>query len=83
MKDIKIGKYLISFSIASGNTISDKYFAECSQKPTLGGVYTEKYFSFEKRHYLKDNNTVYWVFIWFFLIGVAKLKVNKEGYCEG
>ena len=43
-----------------------------------GGVYTEKYFSVEKRHYLKDNNTVYWIFLWCFLIGVTKLKVNKE-----
>lgn len=78
MKDIRLGKYLISFSIASGNTLSDKYFYEYSQQRILGGVYTKKYFSFEKRHYLKDDNTVYWLFVWCFLIGVAKLKVNKE-----
>ena len=78
MKDIRLGKYLISFSIASGNTLSDKYFAEYSQHLKVGGVYTEKYFSFEKRHHLKDNNTVYWIFLWCFLIGVTKLKVNKE-----
>ena len=26
MKDIRLGKYLISFSIASGNTLGDKHF---------------------------------------------------------
>lgn len=83
MKEIRLGKYLISFNIASGKTLSDKYFSEYSQHLKVGGVYTEKYFSFEKRHYLKDDNTVYWIFIWWFLIGVAKLKVNKDGYCEG
>lgn len=77
MKDFRLGKYLISFSIASGNTLSDKYFAEYSQQPILGGVYTKKYLSFEKRHYLRDDNTVYWIFMWCFLIGVARLKVNK------
>ena len=41
MKDVRLGKYLISFSIASGNTLSDKYFAEYSQQPVLGGVYTK------------------------------------------
>ena len=78
MKDIRLGKYLISFSIASGNTLSDKHFYEYSQQPTLGGVYTKKYFSFESRHYLKDDNTVYWIFIWCFLIGVTKLKVRRN-----
>ncbi len=78
MKDFRLGKYLISFNIASGNTLSDKYFAEYSQQPTLGGVYTKKYFSFESRHYLKDDNTVYWIFIWCFLIGVTKLKVRRN-----
>ena len=43
-----------------------------------GGVYTEKYLSFESRHYLAKNITVYWIFLWCFLIGVTKLKVNKE-----
>ena len=62
MKDFRLGKYLISFSIASGNTLSDRHFYEYSQHLKVGGVYTEKYFSFEKRHYLKDNNTVYWIF---------------------
>ena len=47
MKDVRLGKYLISFHIAKGNTLS-------------------------------DNNTVYWIFLWCFLIGVTKLKVNKE-----
>lgn len=83
MKDIRLGKYLMSFNIASGKTLSDKHFFEYSQQPTLGGVYTKKYLSFEKRHYLKGDITVYWIFIWCFLICVAKLKVNKEGYCEG
>ena len=78
MKDFRLGKYLISFSIASGNTLSDRHFYEYSQHLKVGGVYTEKYFSFEKRHYLKDNNTVYWIFLWCFLIGVTKWKVNKE-----
>ena len=77
MKDFRLGKYLISFNIASGNTLSDKYFAEYSQQPTLGGAYTEKYLSFESRHYLAKNITVYWLFVWCFLIGVTKLKVNK------
>ena len=45
MKDIRLGKYLISFHIAKGNTLSDKYFAEYSQHLKVGGVYTEKYFS--------------------------------------
>ena len=78
MKDIRLGKYLISFHIASGNTLSDKHFAEYSQQPTLGCAYTKKYFSFERRHYIAKNTTVYWIFVWCFLIGVAKLKVNKE-----
>ena len=78
MKDFRLGKYLISFSIASGNTLGDKHFYEYSQQPILGGVYTKKYFSFESRHYLAENTTVYWLFVWCFLIGVAKLKVNKE-----
>ena len=38
MKDIRLGKYLISFSIASGNTLSDKYFAEYSQHLKVGCV---------------------------------------------
>ena len=76
MKDIRLGKYLISFNIASGNTFSDKYFAEYSQHLKVGGVYTKKYFSFESRHYLAENTTVYWLFVWCFLIGVAKLKVG-------
>ena len=46
MRDFRLGKYLISFNIASGNTLSDKYFAEYSQHLKVGGVYTEKYFSF-------------------------------------
>ena len=78
MKDVRLGKYLILFHIAKGNTLSDKHFYEYLQQHILGGVYTEKYFSFEKRHHLKDNNTVYWIFLWCFLIGVTKLKVNKE-----
>ena len=78
MKDFRLGKYLISFSIASGNTLSDKYFAEYSQQRILGGVYTKKYFSFESRYYLAKNTTVYWLFVWCFLIGVAKLKVGGE-----
>ena len=78
MKDFRLGKYLISFNIAKGNTLSDKYFAEYSQQPTLGGVYTKKYFSLEKRYYLKDDTTVYWLFVWCFLIGVAKFKVDGE-----
>ena len=78
MKDFRLGKYLISFSIASGSSLSDKYFAEYSQKPTLCGVYTKKYFSFEKRQYLTDNNVVYWVIIWCFLIGVSRLNINKD-----
>ena len=76
MKDIRLGKYLISFHIAKGNTLGDKYFAEYSQHLKVGGVYTEKYFSLEKRHYLEKNTTVYWIFVWCFLIGVAKLKVG-------
>ena len=76
MKDFRLGKYLISFSVASGNTLSDKYFAEYSQHLKVGGVYTEKYFSFEKRHHLKNDNIVYWLVVWCFLIGVAKLKVG-------
>ena len=28
MKDVRLGKYLIPFNIASGNTLSDKHFAE-------------------------------------------------------
>ena len=76
MKDFRLGKYLISFSVASGNTLSDKYFAEYSQQPTLGGVYTKKYFSFESKHYLEKNTTVCWLVVWCFLIGVAKLKVG-------
>ena len=47
-----------------------------SQHLKVGGVYTEKYFSFESRHYLAKNTTVYWLFVWCFLIGVAKLKVG-------
>jgi hypothetical protein len=78
MKTFQLGKYLISFSIASGNTLSDKHFYEYSQQRILGGVYTKKYFSFESRHYLEKNTTVYWIFMWCFLIGVAKSKVNKE-----
>ena len=31
MKDVRLGKYLISFHIAKGNALSDKYFAEYSQ----------------------------------------------------
>ena len=76
MKDIRLGKYLISFSIANGNTLRDKHFSEYSRHLKVDGVYTEKYLSLEKRHYLKDNTTVYWIFIWCFLIGVAKLKVG-------
>ena len=49
MKDIRLGKYLISFSIASGNSLSDKYFAEYSQHLKVGEVYTKRYFSFEKK----------------------------------
>lgn len=78
MKDFRLGKYLISFNIASGNTLSDKHFYEYSQQPILGGVYTKKYFSFESRYYLAKNTTVYWLFVWCFLIGVAKLKVRSE-----
>ena len=78
MKTFQLGKYLISFSIASGNTLSDKHFYEYSQQRILGGVYTKKYFSFEKRHYLRENTTVYWIFIWCFLIGVTKLKVRRN-----
>ncbi len=78
MKDFRLGKYLISFSIASGNTLSDKHFYEYSQQRILGGVYTKKYFSFESRYYLAKNTTVYWLFVWCFLIGVAKLKVGGE-----
>ncbi len=78
MKDFRLGKYLISFSIASGSSLSDKYFAEYSQHLKVGGVYTKKYFCFEKRQYLTDNDVVYWVIIWCFLIGVSKLNINKE-----
>ena len=78
MKDFRLGKYLISFSIASGSSLSDKYFSEYSQKPFLGSVYTKKYLSFEKRYYLKDNGVVYWVIIWCFLIGVSRLNINKD-----
>lgn len=78
MKTFQFGKYLISFSIASGNTLGDKHFFEYSQQPVLGGVYTKKYFSFESRHYLAENTTVYWLFVWCFLIGVTKLKVGSE-----
>ena len=76
MKDFRLGKYLISFHIAKRNTLSDKYFAEYSQHLKVGRVYTKKYFSLEKRHYLEKNTTVYWIFVWCFLIGVAKLKVG-------
>ena len=76
MKDIRLGKYLISFHIAKGNTLGDKYFAEYSQHLKVGRVYTKKYFSLEKRHYLEKNTTVHWLFVWRFLIGVAKLKVG-------
>ena len=38
MKDVRLGKYLISFHIAKGNTLSDKYFAEYSQHLKVGGV---------------------------------------------
>ena len=79
MKDLKLGKYLIPFSVAKGNTLSDKYFTEYSQNLKVGEVYTKRYFSFEKRHHLKNDNIVYWLVVWCFLIGVAKLKVNKEG----
>ena len=46
MKDVRLGRYLISLNIASGNILSDKYFAEYSQHLKVGGVYTEKYFNF-------------------------------------
>ena len=39
MKDVRLGKYLISFHITKGNTRSDKYFAEYSQHLKVGGVY--------------------------------------------
>ena len=76
MKTFQLGKYLISSHIASGNTLSDKYFAEYSQHLKVGELYTKKYFSFESRHYLAENTTAYWLFVWCFLIGVAKLKVG-------
>ena len=76
MKTFQLGKYLISFSIASGNTLSDKHFSEYSQHLKVGELYTKKYFSFESRHYLAENTTVYWLFVWCFLISVAKLKVG-------
>ena len=78
MKDFRLGKYLISFSIASGSSLSDKYFAEYSQHLKVGAVCTKKYFCFEKRQYLTDNDVVYWVIIWCFLIGVSRLNINKD-----
>lgn len=41
MKAFRLGKYLISFSIASGSSLSDKYFAEYSQHLEVGAVCTK------------------------------------------
>ena len=77
MKQFKLGKFLICVNVANGKSLREKHYAEYSQHLELGGIYTEKYFSFEKRVYLTDNTTVYWLFIWCFLIGIGKLNVVK------
>ena len=67
MKDIRLGKYLISFHIAKRNTLSDKYFAEYSQHLKVGRVYTKKYFqSWEKTLPWKEYNCVLVICLVFF-----------------
>ena len=78
MKTFQLGKYIFSFTIANGKSLSDKYFAEHTTNIQGESVYTEYFFSLQRRHYLKQDVKILWIFIWCFLIGVAKLKVNKE-----
>ena len=74
MKTFQIGKYMFSFTIANGKEIlqlSDKYFAEHTTNIRGEGVYTEYFFSLQRRHYLKQDVKILWIFIWCFLIGIG------------
>ena len=71
MKTFQLGNYMFSFTIANGKSLSDKYFAEPTTNIQGEGVYTEYFFSLQRRHYLKQDVKILWIFIWCFLIGIG------------
>ena len=71
MKTFQLGKYMFSFTIADGKSLGDKYFAEHTTNIQGEGVCTEYFFSLQRRHYIKQDVKILWVFIWCFLIGIG------------
>ena len=71
MKTFQLGKCMFSFTIADGKSLGDKYFAEHTTNIQGESVYTEYFFSLQRRHYLKQDVKILWIFIWCFLIGIG------------